>query len=115
MDTVNYGIIGCGMMAREHIQNINVLPTGRVTVVYDPVTELAESAATLAQDAHVAASLDELLAFEALDAVVIVSPNYLHVQQLQQIAAKRPRPFVFVKPLYTDASDAPFLDAVLSD
>ncbi len=115
LDTVNYGIIGCGMMAREHIQNINLLPTGRVTVVYDPVTELAESAATLAQDAHVAASLDELLAFEALDAVVIVSPNYLHVQQLQQIAAKRPMPILCEKPLYTDPADAPVLDALFAD
>ena len=115
MDTVNYGLIGCGMMAREHIQNINLLPTGRVTVVYDPVKELAESAATLAQDAHVAASLDELLAFENLDAVVIVSPNYLHVQQLQQIAAKRPMPILCEKPLYTDPADAAVLDALFTD
>jgi len=115
VDTVNYGLIGCGMMAREHIQNINLLPTGRVTVVYDPVKELAESAATLAQDAHVAASLDELLAFENLDAVVIVSPNYLHVQQLQQIAAKRPMPILCEKPLYTDPADAAILDALFAD
>jgi predicted dehydrogenase len=103
------------MMAREHIQNINLLPTGRVTVVYDPVKELAESAANLAQDAHVAASLDELLAFENLDAVVIVSPNYLHVQQLQQIAAKRPMPILCEKPLYTDPADAAVLDALFAD
>ncbi len=34
-DMVNYGIIGCGMMAREHIANINLLPHGRVMVVYE--------------------------------------------------------------------------------
>ena len=115
MDTVNYGLIGCGMMAREHILNINLLPQGRVSVVYDPVAELAESAATLAEDAHVAGSLEELLAFENLDAVVIVSPNYLHVQQLQQIAATRPMPILCEKPLYTDPADAAVLEAVFKD
>ncbi len=95
--------------------NINLLPQGRVSVVYDPVAELAESAATLAEDAHVAGSLEELLAFEDLDAVVIVSPNYLHVQQLQQIAATRPMPILCEKPLYTDPADAAVLDEVFKD
>ncbi|MEL6682598.1 MAG: Gfo/Idh/MocA family oxidoreductase [Pseudomonadota bacterium] len=115
MDIVNYGLIGCGMMGREHILNINLLPKGRVSVVYDPVAELAESAATLAENAHVAGSLEELLAFEQLDAVVIVSPNYLHVQQLQQIVATRPMPILCEKPLYTDPADAPVLDALFKD
>ncbi len=104
MDTVNYGLIGCGMMAREHILNINLLSQGRVSVVFDPVAELAASAATLAEDVHVAGSLEELLAFEKLDAVVIVSPNYLHAQQLQQIATTRPMPILCEKPLYTTNS-----------
>ncbi|MEJ6401549.1 Gfo/Idh/MocA family protein [Yoonia sp. 2307UL14-13] len=115
METVNYGLIGCGMMGREHILNINLLPHGRVSVVYDPVTELAESAATLAGDAHVASSLEDLLAFEALDAVVIVSPNYLHVPQLQQIVATRPLPILCEKPLYTKPEDAPLISDLFAD
>ena len=115
LKTVNYGLIGCGMMAREHIQNINLLPHGRVSVVYDPVDELAQSAATLAGDAHVAASLDDLLAFDALDAVVIVSPNYLHVPQLRQIVETRPLPILCEKPLYTDPADRAVLDDLFRD
>lgn len=115
MDMVNYGLIGCGMMGREHIANINLLPQGRVSVVYDPVRELAESAAVMAENAHVAETLEELLAFENLDAVVIVSPNYLHVQQLQQIAATRPMPILCEKPLYTDPADAAVLDVVFAN
>ncbi len=115
VDMVNYGLIGCGMMGREHIQNINLLPQGRVSVVYDPVAELAESAATLAEEAHVASSLEDLLAFENLDAVVIVSPNYLHVEQLQKIAATRPMPILCEKPLYTNPADAAVLDEVFKD
>jgi predicted dehydrogenase len=115
LDFVNYGVIGCGMMGREHIQNINLLSAGRVSVVYDPVKELADSAATLAHDAHVAASLEELLAYPDLDAVVIVSPNYLHVPQLQQIVATRPLPILCEKPLYTRPEDATVLDALFKD
>ena len=109
-------MIGCGMMAREHIQNINLLPQGRVTVVYDPVRDLAESAAVLAGEGGVAApavvadSLDDLLAFEDLDAVVIVSPNYLHAAQLREIVTKRPMPILCEKPLYTDPADAAMLE-----
>ena len=106
MEKVNYGIIGCGMMAHEHIQNINLLPDARVSVVFDPVDELAQSAAKLSGGAHIAESLDALLEFGQLDALVIVSPNYLHVSQLQAIAAKRPLPVLCEKPLYTDPADA---------
>ena len=99
------------MMAREHIQNINLLPHGRVIAVFDPVEELAQSAATLAGEAYVASSLADLLAVENLDALVIVSPNYLHLAQLQEIAAIRPLPVLCEKPLYTDPADAPVVAA----
>ncbi|MCF2870381.1 Gfo/Idh/MocA family oxidoreductase [Octadecabacter sp. G9-8] len=118
MEMVNYGIIGCGMMAREHIANINLLPQGRVSVVFDPVAELAQACAELAghggaaAPAVVADSLDDLLAFEALDAVVIVSPNHLHTEQLHEIVAKRPLPILCEKPLYTDPADAGALDSL---
>ncbi len=115
LEIVNYGLIGCGMMGREHIQNINLLPNGRVSVVYDPVADLAEAAADLAGDAHVAGSVEELLSFGALDAVVIVSPNHLHVAQLRQIVETRPLPILCEKPLYTDPADAAVLDALFKD
>ena len=44
LDTIKYGLVGCGMMGCEHIQNINLLENAAVTVVFDPVKELAEAA-----------------------------------------------------------------------
>ncbi len=96
-------------MGQEHIQNIALLPGARVSVVHDPVPELAAAGAKLAGGAAVAARFEDFLAHPALDAIVIVSPNHLHVQQLQAIAASRPLPVLCEKPLYTRASDADLL------
>ncbi len=115
LENVNYGLIGCGMMGHEHIKNINLLPHGRVSVVYDPMDELAESAALLAEGAHVASSLEDLLAYKDLDALVIVSPNYLHVSQLRQIVETRALPILCEKPLYTDPADASIIEAMFAD
>lgn len=109
---INYGIIGCGMMGQEHIQNINLLPEGQVSVVYDPVPNLAKRAAELAGEAVVAGTLENLLAFEPLDAVVIVSPNHIHVDQLRKIVETRPMPILCEKPLYTHRDQKAELDAL---
>lgn len=108
---VNYGLIGCGMMGGEHVRNIALLPGARVSVVYDPVPEQAARAAAESGGAHVAASLTALLEHPALDALVIASPNFLHVPQLQAIAAHgRPLPVLCEKPLYTDPAQANWIE-----
>lgn len=109
MSMVRYGVIGCGMMGREHIQNINLLPNGRVTAVHDPMRDLALSAADLAGGAQVCDTLKALLAVQDLDALVIVSPNDCHVPQLRQIAATRALPILCEKPLFTAPEDEAFL------
>ena len=106
MKTLNYGLIGCGMMAQEHIRNIALVPGARVTVVYDPVADLARTAAEMAGGARVTASLDDLLKETALDALVIVSPNDCHVPQLRQIVETRPLPILCEKPLFTTDAEA---------
>jgi predicted dehydrogenase len=113
--TLHYGVIGCGMMAREHIRNIALLPDARVAVVFDPVADLAQSAAALAGGARVAASLDDLLAEPSLDALVIVSPNDCHVPQLRRIVAQRPLPILCEKPLFTTDAEASEVAALFDD
>ncbi|MEM6307457.1 MAG: Gfo/Idh/MocA family oxidoreductase, partial [Pseudomonadota bacterium] len=102
---MNYGIIGCGMMGLEHIQNIALLDNAQVTAVYDPVDELAQSAAQKAGGAQVCDSLRELV--HRVDAIVIVSPNHVHVDQLMEIATIKHVPILCEKPLYTRAEGAP--------
>ncbi|MEM7295712.1 MAG: Gfo/Idh/MocA family oxidoreductase, partial [Pseudomonadota bacterium] len=103
-ETLRYGIIGCGMMGREHISNIGLLPGAQVTAVYDPERDLAVQAATLAGGAALCNTLREVV--EQVDAVVIVSPNHVHVDQLMEIATLRHIPVLCEKPLYTRAEGA---------
>ncbi|WP_420859862.1 Gfo/Idh/MocA family protein [Marivivens marinus] len=112
---INYGLIGCGMMGHEHIHNIALLPEARVTAVYDPVASLAEHAAKEAGGATVCASIADMLAIDDLGALVIVSPNHLHVSQLREIRDTRPLPILCEKPLYTDPADVAFLQELIAD
>ncbi|MEM1236785.1 MAG: Gfo/Idh/MocA family oxidoreductase [Pseudomonadota bacterium] len=106
MDRVRYGIIGCGMMGQEHIRNINLLPQGQVTAVFDPLPEIAEAGAALAGGARIAPTLADLVRDETVDALVIVSPNHLHVDQLFEISSIRHLPILCEKPLYTHVDQA---------
>jgi len=96
---LTYGIVGCGMMGQEHIRNIALLDGARVGAVYDPENDLAVAGATLAGNAVICTSLRELV--ERVDAVVIVSPNHVHVDQLMEIATIKHVPVLVEKPLYT--------------
>ena len=103
--TLRYGLIGCGMMGQEHIRNIELLDDTQITVVFEPDAQMRASAAKTLPKATMVESLDALLTFEALDCLVIVSPNHCHMQQLQQIAAQRALPILCEKPLFTDPAD----------
>jgi len=109
-DTINYGIIGCGMMGQEHLRNIALLPNTRVAAIYEPDPEMAAKANVLAPDAVFVSSLAALLAVPELDCLLIVSPNFCHMEQLEHIKALRPLPILVEKPLFTDPKDAARLE-----
>ncbi|MBO9465813.1 Gfo/Idh/MocA family oxidoreductase [Tropicibacter sp. R15_0] len=102
----NYGVIGCGMMGQEHLRNINLIDGARVHAIFEPDAEMARKSQEFAPDAVMCGSVAELLALEELDCLLVVSPNYLHVEQLEEIAATRPLPLLMEKPLYTDPEQA---------
>ena len=102
---INYGLIGCGMMGQEHIRNIALLENVRVAVIFEPDAEMAAQALALAPGAVHAQTLEALLETDALDCLVVASPNHLHFGQLEAISARRPLPILMEKPLYTDPED----------
>ncbi|WP_071673227.1 Gfo/Idh/MocA family protein [Nioella nitratireducens] len=109
--TLRYGIIGCGMMGQEHIRNIALLENAEVAAILEPDPAMRDEAARLAPGAVFFDSIAELLALDAVNVLLIVSPNHLHIGQLEEIARIRPLPVLVEKPLYTDPADAPRLEA----
>ena len=106
MQEINrYGIIGCGMMGQEHLRNIALLPATAVVAIFEPDAKMRQAAQSLAPDAVFVESLDQLLAREDLDCLVIVSPNHVHLEQLERIAHYPARPVLVEKPLFTNAQD----------
>jgi len=103
-------MIGCGMMGQEHIRNIALLDGAAVTAIYEPNPEMLTLARALVPDARVADTLISLVTGEDIDCLVICSPNFVHVDQLRQIAALRTLPILVEKPLATDTSDEAFLN-----
>lgn len=112
LQKVRYGMVGCGMMGREHLKNIALLEGAEVAAIFEPDVGMRARAAALAPGARTVASLAELLAVPALDALVIVSPNHLHLGQLEEIARTRPLPVLCEKPLFTDPAAAPRVAAL---
>jgi len=112
LKTIHYGVIGCGMMGREHLRNIALLPDARVAAIYEPNELQAAAAKAIAPNARLCGSLWELLSHDPLDCLLVASPNHLHVAQFEEIAARRPLPLLIEKPLYTDPADAPRIAAI---
>ncbi|MEP4767657.1 MAG: Gfo/Idh/MocA family oxidoreductase [Roseibium sp.] len=108
---VRYGVIGCGMMGREHLRNIALLPETEVTAIFEPDAGMAARAVQFAPQAQFVDSIDALLGVEELDCILIVSPNHCHVPQMEEIRTKRPLPLLVEKPLFTDPKDLAALDA----
>lgn len=109
MKPLRYGIIGCGMMGQEHLRNIALLPEAEVVAIFEPDAGMRAAAAALVPDARFVGSVEDLLAVEAVNALLIASPNHMHLGQLERIAAIRPLPILCEKPLFTDPADAPRL------
>ena len=110
---IRYGIIGCGMMGREHIRNISLLDDTSITAIYEPDLQMQKAAAELAPAAVFTDDIASFVGREDIDAVVIASPNYLHIDQIEALMA-RPRPLLVEKPLYTNPAQAKRLAAITS-
>ncbi|SDE39959.1 Gfo/Idh/MocA family protein [Limimaricola pyoseonensis] len=111
MTTTRYGIIGCGMMGQEHLRNIALLEGAEVAAIFEPDAGMRAEAARLAPAARMADSVADLLATPDLDCLLIASPNFRHLEQMEEIAATRPLPILVEKPLFTDPAETARLAA----
>jgi myo-inositol 2-dehydrogenase / D-chiro-inositol 1-dehydrogenase len=110
--TLRYCLIGAGMMGREHVRNIALLPGAVVTAISDPDAgsrdaSAAAIASAMGRTPAVFADHRTLLDKGEVDALVIASPNDTHRRILLDIfAAKRAFPVLVEKPVCTSAAHA---------
>ena len=107
--TLRYGILGCGMMGKEHIRNIDLIDGASVTAIADPDEFMQSENQAMAPAARFCEDLDQLLAVDDFDALLIVSPNFQHASQLLQIFDKTKLPILVEKPICTELSDVALL------
>ncbi len=104
---MRYGIIGCGMIAQEHIRNLRLLPEVEVVAIADPVEEcIAMTKSTLGHDnVRIYKDAAGLASDPGLDAVIISSPNFTHADVLDPFFATDLH-ILCEKPLATTLDDA---------
>lgn len=104
---MRYGILGSGMMGQEHLRNIALIEGAEVVAVADPDEEMLKRSLLLVPNAAAFKSLDELLDSSIeLDALVIVTPNYQHADQLLKIFSRTRLPILIEKPVVTSVEQA---------
>lgn len=105
MDKIRYGIIGCGSMGREHIENLRAMGGAVVTAVADPdAGSRAQAAALLDGQVRLFERHEDLLASGLCDALVVASPNFTHAAVMRDALATE-LPILCEKPLVTRIED----------
>ncbi|WP_167133228.1 Gfo/Idh/MocA family protein [Paramicrobacterium chengjingii] len=101
MSEIRYGTVGAGYFGRALGTAVNSLPGARVTSVFDP-----ENGARLAEDlaATNVESVEKLCAADDVDAVIVASPNWAHIDPVL-LAAENGKDVFCEKPIALSYSD----------
>ncbi len=107
MSILRYGIIGCGSMGREHIENLQAMGGVQVTALADTDAGSREAALASCRGNRPQAfeHHTELLRSGLCDAVVIATPNHTHVDMLRDALAVPALHILVEKPLVTRMAD----------
>jgi predicted dehydrogenase len=89
MPMVRIAVAGAGQIGLRHIEEIDKSASARLSAIADPSPNARSVAAGAVVPLY--ASLDELIARDRPDGIIIATPNHLHVEQgLQCVAAGIP-------------------------
>src|ERR1700722_3991771 len=108
-EALRFGIVGAGLMAREHISNLKIFPEVRVVALADPTpSSIEQSLETLGEAAvgvQAFETAETLLTKADVDAVIVASPNYTHRRVLEPLFDAGVA-ILCEKPLCTTVDDA---------
>lgn len=82
---MRYGVIGAGMMGREHVDNIGHLDDAMVTAIADPWPPSRDLAVATLGEVAVFDSHQSMLEADLCDVVVIATPNHTHAEILDDV------------------------------
>lgn len=103
---VRFGIVGAGMMGREHIRNLLLFPGAKLTALADPTPASLDSAVREARSEVARFETAEALAASGfVDAVIVAAPNFTHRAVLAPLFAAGLH-ILCEKPLGTTLEDA---------
>ena len=106
---IRYGLIGAGMMGREHLRNLALTPGALLTAIADPVQASLDTARAglNERDADVALFHDaaSLARSGRVDAVIVATPNFTHRGTLEPLFDAGLH-ILCEKPLATTLADA---------
>lgn len=103
---IGLGVIGAGRIGRLHAENIaQRIPLARLCVVADPNLDAARAAAAACGVDHAVADWREVVADDAVEAVIICSPTDTHAPIVEAAAAARKHVFC-EKPIDLDLGRA---------
>ncbi|HXM99562.1 MAG TPA: Gfo/Idh/MocA family oxidoreductase [Candidatus Dormibacteraeota bacterium] len=106
MRKLGIGILGVGEMGKRHAENLRrLVPEARLLAVADVSAQRARQVADELEIEHSFASLEDLLAFKEISAVVIATPDNFHAQGIRAVAAAG-KDILCEKPIATNLADA---------
>ena len=106
MSKLRFGIVGVGMMGREHIRNLKLHPEAEIVALQDPEGESRRlGIKQLGHDVPTFETVEDMLAKAELDCVLVVSPNFTHREVLKPLFAAGLN-ILCEKPLCTTVDDA---------
>ena len=99
------GVVGLGYWGPNLARNFDLLPDAELTWLCDASGDALERWGTAFPSARTSTSLDDLLADDSLDAVVVATPVPTHAELAERVLAARKHCFV-EKPLARSEQDA---------
>ena len=106
--TIRYGIIGTGMMGCEHIRNLGAMEGVDITAIADPNEKPRDWGRSACGDRFAPEVYEDyrgLLARDDVDAVVVASPNYSHIDVMRDIF-QTDKHVMLEKPMCTTITDS---------
>ncbi len=99
--TINIGLLGAGRIGLTHARAVAGIAAARIVAVFDPDDAAARAAVDLTGARR--ATVDEIFADPAIDAVMICTPTDLHADQVE-MAAEAGKAIFCEKPIDLDVA-----------